>query len=1218
MSPRIKLNRTNTYAGHCCVCGTNVPSQRGYLLKGSDVSDPKLSKTKWLTLCTTRQCAVAIAGEDAVADSDRRVVLADGTIEMPYEDGTKALRRAMGSWDAARKKWVASPLYRERDHVLAVAEQLHLDVDPSFAAYDDPPAVRAAVARARAVPTIREYQVQGVRWLAYRGLTDGAPAGYEDDKPGGLLADGMGIGKQQPADTKVLTPTGWREIGSLRVGDYVIGSAGKAVRVTGVFPQGVKPSYRLTTHGAASVEAGPDHLWTVLYLKGTNGAGKVPITVTTEQLRTGAKIQVSYANDKISTIDLSKTRVYIPLLSAPVEFDPVTLPLPPYTLGALIANGSLAHGSANLIVATSDLAEIQRFLDAEGSTVRKWRSYNPTVHTGTVLGAIEHVRTLALNVNSKDKFIPEIYKRATPTERLALLHGLMDGDGSCSKTNSRVTYHTTSEKLAHDVRELVECLGGMASVRRYDRSHHNKPTDYSVRIRLPKGVPPFRIQRKLSRYNPTRFATPTRGVKSIKYVRDVESVCIAVDAADHLYVTEHALLTHNTIQTLLSVHDDEALVVVCPANAKAVWPREAAKWRPDRFDAVHVCSGEESFRWPASPRELVVINYDVLPLTPAQIKDEREKLQAERFGLAPNPAGKTADERQGKRGLLDEVFALANEYSEIMHPDRGAPLSTADRHRVYLILCDWIALSDKLHKNGRALRFNATRRPAGKPPCKFLLVFDECHYAENNKAQRTVKCRHLAGKTQRIYGLTGTPVDAEPLKLWGLLQTIRATPFTWTVFREQFSAFDGAWGGIDFLRHPPASGSTARGPVIVQPGTAEILRRCMLRRTKDDPAIAAELPPKIFSEIPIELDEKLLRECDEITATYADVLLSGELPPFEAMAGVRKAIAAACIPATLELVAEYEEAGEPLLVFSAHTKPVEMLAKRKGWYAITGAVSAEKRGQIEDEFQGDTKNNFAGAKGFGVAGTSAMATSMTLTRASTVLQVDPFWKRADNEQAYDRVHRLGQRQQVHIIRLVPDHVLVRHIADLLCGKDRFVSDVLTGAVQVDVPRSRFVDADTAEWEHARAAKIAEDRAREAAAEKRQRERAERELTEAMRRDAERLDPHTSEKRAKARYERLRDEQPNAEHIYTNAPARVVREALAFMLSVCDGAREKDNEGFNAPHSAVVRWLAPAVDAGTKYAVATAAAILRHYPRQLRERWPELFMNESHGTVTTKA
>jgi hypothetical protein len=852
MNARVKLNRTNTYAGHCCVCGANVPSQRGYLLKGSDVADPKLSKCKWLTLCTTRQCAVTLAGEDAVADSDRRAVLAVGTIEMPYDDETKALRRAMGEWNAARKKWVASPLYRDRDHVLAVAEQLHLDVDPSFAAYDDPPAVRAAVARARAVPTIREYQVQGVRWLAYRGLTDGAQAGYEDDKPGGLLGDGMGVGK--------------------------------------------------------------------------------------------------------------------------------------------------------------------------------------------------------------------------------------------------------------------------------------------------------------------------------------------------------------TLQTLLSVHDDEALVVVCPANAKAVWPREAAKWRPDRFDSVHVCSGEESFRWPSSPRELVVINYDVLPFTPAQIKAEREKLQAERFGVAPNPAGKTADERQGKRGLLDDVFALADEYSKLMHPDRGAPLSTADRHRAYLILCEWVALSDRLHKNGRALRLNARRRPAGKPPCKFLLVFDECHYAENNKAQRTAKCRHLAGKTQRIYGLTGTPVDSEPLKLWGLLQTIRATPFTWTVFREQFSAFDGAWGGIDFLRHPPAPGSTARGPVIVQPGTTEILRRAMLRRTKDDPAIAAELPPKIFSEIPIELDEKLLRECDEIAATYADVLLSGDLPPFEAMAGVRRTLAAACIPAMLELVAEYEDAGEPLLVFSAHTKPVETLAKRKGWHAITGATSPEKRGQIEDAFQA--------GEGFGVAGTNAMCESMTLTRAATVLQVDPFWKRAQNEQAYDRAHRIGQKQQVHVVRLVPDHVLVRHIGDLLCGKDRFVADVLTGAVQVDVPPSRFVDADAAEWERARAAKIAEDEARTAAAEKRQRERAERELAEAMRRDAERLDPKTSEKRAKARYERLREEQPNAEHVYLDAPAAVVREALRYMLSVCDGAREKDNEGFNKPHGCVARWLAPAVEAGTKYAVGTAAAILRHYPRQLRERWPELFTD--HG------
>jgi hypothetical protein len=853
----VQLTTTNRFPGRCCICGLDVPAQRGYLLRGDQVDDPKLSNKKWLTLCNTVQCVTAVVGEEAVAEADRRALLADGTIEMPTDETTKALRRAMGSWDGERRKWVASPLFRDRAHVLAIAAQLGLEVAPEFATYEDPELVRAAVARARAVPTIREYQVAGVRWLAYRGLLDGALADYEDKKPGGLLADGMGIGK--------------------------------------------------------------------------------------------------------------------------------------------------------------------------------------------------------------------------------------------------------------------------------------------------------------------------------------------------------------TVQVLLSLHDDEALVVVCPANAKAVWPREAKKWRPDRFDTITVCEGEESFRWPTSTRELIVINYDVLPSTPAQIVAEKAALLAERHGAKPNPDGKTKAEREGQRGLLPQIIDLADDYSDLVHHDGG--MTTSDRHLAYQLLCEWVKLSDKLHKNRRALVLNARRRAAGNPTCPVLLVFDEAHYAENNKAARTERCRHLAGKARRLYGLTGTPVDAEPLKLWGLLQTIRATPFSWAVFRECFSAFDGQWGGIDFLRHPPAPGSTARGPVIVQPGTTEILRRSMLRRTKDDPTIAAELPPKIFSEIPIALDEKLIRECDEIVAVYGDYLLRGELPPFEAVAGLRKALAQVCIPAMLEKVEEYEDAGTPLLVFSAHTGPIKALGKRDGWFTITGEVDAKTRGKIEDRFQGDSANNFAGAEGHGVGGTQAMCEAMTLTRASTVLQVDPFWKKSQNEQAYDRAHRIGQKNTVHVIRLVPDHVLVRHTADLLCGKDRFVSDVLAGEIKVEAPPSRFVRADEAEWNAAREAKTAEDRAHEEAAEHKRQVAVERELREAMQRDAERITPKLSEARAKARHERLAAEQHEDDAVacyFVDAPKAVVQEAFAFMQSVCDGAVLRDGDGFNKPDSCVAQWLAPGVAAGSKYATAAAANILRHYPRQLAERWPELF------------
>src|SRR2546423_777179 len=70
-------------------------------------------------------------------------------------------------------------------------------------------------------------------------------------------------GRAQPLTAKVLTPDGWRHIGDLTVGDLVVGSDGLPTPVLGVYPQGTKPVYRLTTQDGASTVACGEHLWTV-------------------------------------------------------------------------------------------------------------------------------------------------------------------------------------------------------------------------------------------------------------------------------------------------------------------------------------------------------------------------------------------------------------------------------------------------------------------------------------------------------------------------------------------------------------------------------------------------------------------------------------------------------------------------------------------------------------------------------------------------------------------------------------------------------------------------------------------------------------------------------------------------------------------------------------------------------------------------------------------
>lgn len=393
-----------------------------------------------------------------------------------------------------------------------------------------------------------------------------------------LLGDDRGLGKAQSIHTLTLTPNGWQRLCTLRPNDYVIGSNGKRTRVTGVFPQGVRPLYNVKFSDGSSVNADAEHLWQVEYYKG--GKYKSPLILTTLEL---------LSRPKIGKLSLSKTKLYLPLLSAPAQFAPVGLLIDPYVIGALIANGYLGGNSAVLTTNAHDWNHVKSRLDCDVGAVRHTQG---CIHA-CIKGIMSAVRALGLNVKSAFKFIPNTYQRGTPEQRIALLQGLMDGDGSISKTRNKVTYHTTSLRLAYDVRELVEGLGGIASVRTYTREAEGKSTEYHVRMRLPTWVKPFSVTRKASRYIPQKNSAPCRMVKSVQRIAGGEAVCISVAAPDKLYVTEHCILTHNTAQAIcVSDAYPGSHVVAAPAMVVPSWRREIAKWSAQP-DSYYVYSYEE-------------------------------------------------------------------------------------------------------------------------------------------------------------------------------------------------------------------------------------------------------------------------------------------------------------------------------------------------------------------------------------------------------------------------------------------------------------------------------------------------------------------------------------------------------------------------------------------------------------------------------------------------
>jgi len=356
-------------------------------------------------------------------------------------------------------------------------------------------------------------------------------------------------GKRMPVDLKIPTPDGFRRFGDLGVGDKVFGSNGKPTKVTGIFPHGVSPAYRLTFSDGTSTLADAEHLWTV-YKRYGRRRDWHPYTLTTQEIMDEG-LHCGYKDKEY--------RFRLPMIQA-VDYPEQNLPIGPYTLGALIANGGLTDSIA---LVTPDPQVVSR-VKAEGTNIRPHQKNKQRCDRYGVCGVKSIICDLGLNVKSALKFIPEQYLLGSVEQRFALLQGLMDGDGSNPSRNPDTTnqkslcYHTTSPQLARDVQEVVSSLGGTGTINSLTRQRDDgaEYEDIRISIMLPdEFLERLFTDRKDIKFNSRNRVEPRRAIVSIEYEGDFEQQCISVDAPDHLYAIErNYILTHNTLATLNIFH----------------------------------------------------------------------------------------------------------------------------------------------------------------------------------------------------------------------------------------------------------------------------------------------------------------------------------------------------------------------------------------------------------------------------------------------------------------------------------------------------------------------------------------------------------------------------------------------------------------------------------------------------------------------------------------
>jgi len=306
------------------------------------------------------------------------------------------------------------------------------------------------------------------------------------------------------------------------------------------------------------------------------------------------------------------------------------------------------------------------------------------------------------------------------------------------------------------------------------------------------------------------------------------------------------------------------------------------------------------------------------------------------------------------------------------------------------------------------------------------VIVDEATMVKSTKAKRSKAVKILGQSADRVWLLSGTPLENTPIDLHGVLDAghMFETVFrNFKNFRELFNAFYkqvAAQRWIWVFSTP-------------KPEVPELLRRVMLRRKKTD--VLKELPLRRYRDMAVDTPEELLEACGTAWDEWKQEERA-KLPPLEKFSELRSKLASSRIDAMVEFVERYEEASEPLVVFCAHRAPIEVLSKRKGWVSILGGTSSTKRQEAVEAFQA--------GKALGIACTiKAAGYGLTLTRASHELFVDLSWEPMANAQSEDRCIRIGQEaDSVLITRMVSDHPLDRHLLKLLTEKTRLIEKTI--------------------------------------------------------------------------------------------------------------------------------------------------------------------------------
>lgn len=465
----------------------------------------------------------------------------------------------------------------------------------------------------------------------------------------------MIVGKEQPNSCIVKTPNGDIPIGDLVPGDIIYNSYTSMSKVISVNPQGLKDVYEVELFDGRKTRCGYEHLWEIFGPIYRKDKRKHETLELKELVNRPLKVGTKY-------------KAFIKL-SEPVQHLECYLPIPPYTMGALLGDGNITKqlklSGDDEEVLNNVLTELNMFFDTGEYYVSNRHDYNWTLRyqpfgnnkKGNPI--YEELRDFGLNCKSEYKFIPEVYKTSSIAQRMELVKGLMDTDGFIS-TDGAMSFGNKSERLVKDLQGILYSLGIQATYRIRKDGIHFLYINSDINI--------FGITRKKDRFIPERKVrkfVPIVNIKKLDYQE--ESTCILVDSDDHTYLTDEYIVTHNSRRKGYSYKDGaicanvyntqrSAQVIIGAFEKKFLYPKGTMGMASDYLNFLNEHTG-----W-AKSRDYV----DKVDHKRASYAEKRNGItiekgyQSEIFALTFKDNPDAARGKDGKIFLLEEAGAFPN------------------------------------------------------------------------------------------------------------------------------------------------------------------------------------------------------------------------------------------------------------------------------------------------------------------------------------------------------------------------------------------------------------------------------------------------------------------------------------------------------------------------------------------------------------------------------